>query len=431
MYTFLLLYLIVGFNVHAQELCTEIPVIQGIGEWHQGIKEAMNWGFCERFSIKDKSALKDPKSIHPMVLRFYRQTELKLQDPISDFSNTRADLDIFGNALGGLVGTGLKRYDADELKEAKLCAQVLFNLPDDEELRYLSVNLYEGSEEQAEDLKLLKELLKGYSDEDHEKGLAKFEKGHLVVESGNSPVNPQELALDIITVIEEEEKKGLELIAGEKHRWSEQFKDERNVKERVKSVPSKLLATLSGGRSDSLMATGTEKELDQFILSSSNLSLTPAELFRKSFQLNKGNMYLSLLTIENVLSRSWQVTGRGKLVQTNKLKPFGKVFGSFGDVYGHWYHLFGMLSYGYSEGELRAKVVGKTEAIGSSILSGFKGEDQENRINMDGGRAGGLLHNYVKARQKGKDFVIRKKSKNSKDDIPEKVKKQIERILKK
>ena len=407
-------------------LGTEIDISSVQSAPIQRLEEA-----CSSFGISQISVLQNPSELPPEVLRFYRQNDYKLSDPIGDFALVKVSSSNFNEALRSLLKLKLKPIDKNKLMAAKECAQYLFKLGPDVLPELGHSDLYFQSEDFENDRKLLLEVLSEFTNEDKKKVLDLFEKGKIVIEGRQDPFHSKELSQKLVDVILEEEKKGISPRFGEIHRWSEEFKSQRTgFKEHFKSLPSKILTVLSGGKSAALLKAGPEEDLRQFILIQDDLSLVPSELFRKSYQLNQGNIYLSLLTIENVLSEHWLHPTRHQLKQTNKLKPIGKVFGSHGDVFGHWYHLFGMIYYAFAEGAFMAKLSGKTEALGSLVLSGFKGEAQENRMNMLGAEVGVLMRKFILAREKGEVFEIKSKNKFRSENMKKRLVKKIKKILK-
>lgn len=397
-------------------------------------KPASEWLPCERFGIKDKSVLDHPEKIHYLILRNYRQKTLQLSDPIGDYALTLGPSSNLQSAFRESLGLKKKEIDLEERASAKLCAKVLFDLEDEApyEIGKHPKDVYQASSQYVQDKKMLEELLKDQSDSEKLRVLAFFENGEIVVESKKTPLNPNALSGELIKVIEEEEKKGIVLSRGEAHVWSQEFIKQRKTlsMQMMRSIPTKILAALSIGKTVDLLVTEKEKDLLAFILSQETSSLTVPEIFRKSFQLNHGNLYLTLLTIENVLADGWLHPRRSEFKRTENLKPFARVFGSQGDVFGHWYHLFGMMYFGYVKGSFHAAVAGKVEAIGSSVVSKFKGERQENRINMAGGRIGDNLRKYVKAREENKEFKLEIDETVEKDDLEKLVKKKVKKILK-
>jgi hypothetical protein len=387
---------------------------------------------CAHLGILGQKSLDDPSELPSEVLMFYRQKELKLNDPIGDFALVKVSSSNFNDALRSLLKMKKKPINLKDQDISKNCANLLFNLPPEVTPEFGQDNLYLNSEEYNKDKLLLHEILSRYSDLDRKKIRDLFDSGQLVVEGRKDPFDPVKLSQELISIIQDEEKGGLIISQGEIHRWSDEFKAKRSgFNEKWKSLPSKILTVLSGGKSASLLKAGTEEELREFIISQDNLSLTIPSLFRKSLQVNQGNIYLSLLTIENVLSEHWLHPQRYKLKQTNKLKPIARVFGSHGDVFGHWYHLFGMIYYAYAEGAFMAKVSGKTEAIGSLVLSGFKGEAQENRMNMLGAEIGVELRKFIRAKEKSETFLLKEGKAFKQEDLKKRLNKKIKKILRK
>jgi hypothetical protein len=387
---------------------------------------------CDQFTSVGPNIIERPSEIPPEVLSFYRQKSLNLEDPIGDMALVKVSSSNFNDALRSLLKLKPKPLDKNKLNEAKECASDLFKLGPDVLPELGLSDLYSQSEDFENDRKLLLEVLNEFSDVDKKKVLNLFDNGEIILEGRKDSFDGKELGQKLVEVILEEEKKGLTPYFGEIHRWSKEFKAQRaGFKEHLKSLPSKILTVLSGGKSAALLKAGPEEDLRDFILKQDDLSLVPIEIFRKSYQLNQGNIYLSLLTIENVLSEHWLHPKRHQLKQTNKLKPIGKTFGSHGDVFGHWYHLFGMIYYAYAEGAFMAKLSGKTEALGSLVLSGFKGEAQENRMNMLGAEVGVVLRKFMLAREKGEIFEIKVQKKFKPENLRKRLAKKIKNILRK
>lgn len=85
---------------------------------------------------------------------------------------------------------------------------------------------------------------------------------------------------------------------------------------------------------------------------------------------------------------------RRKRALTTKLKDITN-YNYRTDKFGSWYHLFGIMLYGYAEGGFKATVIGTVETWGSHIMGGFQDEKQENYINSRGGRVGNRLKKFV------------------------------------
>lgn len=204
-------------------------------------------------------------------------------------------------------------------------------------------------------------------------------------------------------IVEEYQQKGMVPEPGTVHKWSESTRKEMKKKYPVFSRMPKLLVALSRGSTSSYMITGTEDSLTDYILSRPKNSINLEEMFRASYRINKGDVYQTLLTIENVLSRYWLTPDRDKREVTTRLKDITN-YNYKTDKFGAWYHLFGIMLYGYAHGGLGAKIVGTLETVGGHILDKFQfDETQEDIINSRGGMIGANLKRFVK-REGYKDF---------------------------
>lgn len=197
-------------------------------------------------------------------------------------------------------------------------------------------------------------------------------------------------------IVEEYQQKGTVPQEGKIHKWSESTHKEMKKKFPVFARMPKLLVALSRGSTSSYMVTGTEENLSEYILSRPVNSINLEEMFRASYRINNGDVYQSILTIENVLSRYWLTPDREKRAITTRLKDITN-FNYKTDKFGSWYHLFGIMLYGYAHGGLGAKIVGNLESLGSHIMDKFKvDEKQEDIINNRGGAIGARLRRFVK-----------------------------------
>lgn len=215
------------------------------------------------------------------------------------------------------------------------------------------------------------------------------------LEGHDAPFKVKNMSDMMKQVITEEYKAGIAPSEGTIHEWSDDIKKELRKKFIVFSRMSKLLVALSRGGTSYYMVTGTEDKLKEYILSRPENSINIEEMFRASYRINKGDVYLTLLTIENVLSRFWLTPQRDKRAITTKLKDITN-YNYKTDKFGAWYHLFGIMLYGYAEGGLKAKVVGGLETIGSNIMGRFQDERQETFINSRGGPIGAKIRRFVK-----------------------------------
>lgn len=220
----------------------------------------------------------------------------------------------------------------------------------------------------------------------------------IVLEGHQAPFKIKNLTLMMKQVISEENQRGLPPKRGEIHEWSKET--HKNLKNQfpIFARMSKLLVALSRGVTSRYMISGTEEELKDYILSQPENSISLEQMFRASYRINKGDVYLTLLTIENVLSRFWIHKDRSRLAITTRLKDITN-YNYKTDKFGSWYHLFGMLLYGYAEGGLKARFVGNIETVGSQILGRFKDERQETYINDRGGPVGARLRRFIEKDQ--------------------------------
>ena len=110
-------------------------------------------------------------------------------------------------------------------------------------------------------------------------------------------------------------------------------------------------------------------DLYNWMVAQTEGSLELVDVFRKSYRLNNGDIYKTLMTIENVLAHQWHNPKRESLTINSRLKPItsGHEYGE--DKFGTWYHLFEIMLYGYVEGGVRAHIIGRVEALGSKMLS--------------------------------------------------------------
>lgn len=240
-----------------------------------------------------------------------------------------------------------------------------------------------------------------------------------------SPVQVKDYTIKFnIAIREYEWNTGNRVYRSKPHQWSKKKKGKLLKKFPAASVMSKLLATLAMGATSRYMMTEHDQELRHWIMSQPMSSLSPEDVFARSLELQEGDIYKALLSIENVLSEYWLTPNRQHLKQTASLKSItnycpntpsldgGHAGARKGlnsdDVFGSWYHLFGTMLLGCVEGPIISTLVGKTESMGGRILDIKKAkkqghniakhliigtDPQEEKINKRGGRIG---HNICK-----------------------------------
>lgn len=169
------------------------------------------------------------------------------------------------------------------------------------------------------------------------------------------------------------------------HNWSPEFRSKNPT-----SFFSKLLVALALGVTWRFMTTEKEKDLHTWLLLQPPNSVTLHEIYRTSYRLNSGDIYLSILTIQNLLSALWRLPDRESLPFVSHLKPITSGYNYDKDRFGTWYHFWGMVLYGYSKGNLLSMLIGKAEATGSNILYQTD-KTQKQWVNYIGGDLGSLL----------------------------------------
>ena len=137
-----------------------------------------------------------------------------------------------------------------------------------------------------------------------------------------------------------------------------------------------------------------EKALTQRIMTYPKRGVYPHDLFEESYILNEGNLYLTLLTCENVLAGDPHRKGRQNDPLQKKLAYIRHESKEMGDNYGAWYHLFGIALYGMLRANLTSRSVAEFESLGSYLYEGP--DKQETYINRYGALLGIELKKMMK-----------------------------------
>ena len=217
------------------------------------------------------------------------------------------------------------------------------------------------------------------------------------------PIKTDALINKIIETIQEHRE--IEPTVGEEHKWSPEaqkylyygFWDRLKdfVKGDYKEFPaplllrSKIFLLLACGYTNRYMVTGKEGELEKKLMSYRDGSVQIHDVFRESYLLNKGDIYLTLLTAENMLAKNPYQKDRDKDPLQKKLSYIRNDSKPVGDKYGGWYHFFGAALYGLLRSDFTSKSVVLTEAFGSFFLEGP--DRQETLINVAGADFGSKL----------------------------------------
>lgn len=175
------------------------------------------------------------------------------------------------------------------------------------------------------------------------------------------------------------------------HEYSDQFKN--LAKKNKWRLPfKKLTVSLMTATTSIFLPTGHEKKLKNWLMKQKEESVHFISLFEKSYLLNNGHLYYSLLTINNVLSKDWLALDRNNLPWIKALKNFTLQKSGEGDKFGAWYHLWGAILFGYYKPHLAPIIM-----IGEVIISlldpnnPFASDIQESYVNFAGAKIGKLL----------------------------------------
>lgn len=213
------------------------------------------------------------------------------------------------------------------------------------------------------------------------------------IQGRDKPIKPEEFTEMMKQVLREEAPRGNKATVGIFHRWAPETV--QNAKSPV-LVFSKLFVVLSMGFSSRFMTTGHETDLWKWIVAQDYNSITFPEMFRASLRIHRGDVYLALLTIENLLSANWRYGGRENMPVTKRLRPITSGYNYSEDKYGTWYHFYGMILYGYVTGSgFKSSFVGRSEALGSNMLSPGVDKTQKQWFNKMGGFIGADLREAV------------------------------------
>lgn len=199
-------------------------------------------------------------------------------------------------------------------------------------------------------------------------------------------------------------------VRGEEHKWSPEARRylsygfwhrlQRHAEYKQQDFPlpllmrSKLFLCLACGWTARYCVTGREDALLERILRYPDRSARIDQFFEESYLLNGGNIYLTLLTCENVLAGHPHRREREEDLLQKKLAYIRHDTKEMGDNYGAWYHFFGAALYGFVRSEFVSTFVVDTESIGSLF---YEGPDrQETFMNHYGALFGNRLKKMIK-----------------------------------
>ncbi len=197
---------------------------------------------------------------------------------------------------------------------------------------------------------------------------------------------------------------------GEEHRWSPEAQRYlaygfwhrlgRHVFRKQKEFPSplflrsKLFLLLACGWTSRYAVTGQESALTERIMQYPDGRVQLHHMFMESYVLNRGNIYLTFLTAENVLAGDpYRVDRENDPIQ-KKLAYIRHDSKEMGDNYGAWYHFFGIGMYATVRAGLVSRSVAEIESLGSLFLEGR--DKQEDYINRYGAIFGKKFRKMLK-----------------------------------
>ena len=329
------------------------------------------------------------------VLEAYRQPGYKLVDPAGDYALLKRSELVPTRAFAALTGTKEKArpYKIIRDEDYEITREEAPKAPALSEREILEQYCLRNPREGA----LFKSVISSLGLRDE----ADAEKFRMALENASRPIQVRESPLlrdgfkkMFAQIINEEKANGIEPTYGQPHEWSPEFLAKYGQSSPMLAT-SKLLMALATGDTFRFMQTDREEPLYKWMISRPRSSVTIHDVFRESYRLNGGDVYKALLTIENVLSRQWKNPDREHLPLTERLKPITSGHEYRGDRFGTWYHLFGIMLYGYVKGGPRSTAIGAIEALGAAIWYPTE-KMQKRNINLDGGRLGSDLADLVK-----------------------------------
>lgn len=183
------------------------------------------------------------------------------------------------------------------------------------------------------------------------------------------------------------------MITGFWHRLGELISGKRKDIPAPLLMRSKLFLCLACGYTSRYMITGMEDTLLQRLMSYPDRTVQLTDAFRESYRLHRGDMFLTMLCLENVLAGNPYIEDRSQQPLQKKLVYLRNDYPEKGDNYGAWYHFHGIGLYGMIRSTLVARAVAEIESLGSIFLEGF--DRQEDFINRNGARFGVKLRKMI------------------------------------
>lgn len=159
------------------------------------------------------------------------------------------------------------------------------------------------------------------------------------------------------------------------------------------TIGDKLTILLGLGKTAQFAITGQEEALESKLMTYQDRSVSLADMMRESYVLNKGDLYGTFLTAENVLAKDVNDPNRENQPLQDKLEYIRDDEPQVGDNFGAWYHFFGTSLYGLVRSPIKAQGVALIEAAGSYFMEGP--DPQETKVNLYGAQFGHKLKKMV------------------------------------
>ncbi len=193
-------------------------------------------------------------------------------------------------------------------------------------------------------------------------------------------------------LIREEQQKGYAVSIGQKHTWKVRF-----------TGLSKIVVALATASSARFLYVGQEIPLIDWIKTCPDQSVTIEQLFHQSYSLNKGNVYLTILTIENVLSDATFEVNRENTLVNRKLAD---LYADSPNKFGDWYHFFGTMLAGYVKES--ASTIAQVYSVYRKISRGKLAEKSTMAADKEGAKMGENLRHFVEMEEKGRFRILLK-----------------------
>lgn len=310
-------------------------------------------------------AATDSTQQHPAYYRSYQQQQLQYDDPIGDVSLMHVHREAYKLSLWIIMGQKHK-FEAYEAEIDRVQASLKRPYPR-HPLRSLNAPQIP----------------------------AQIPPDGPVIEGRKNPLHRERLLQTFATIIESQASEGITPTVGRFHTWSDEYHRDHGTDIRWIKF-SKLLTCLSIGGCWKYMVTDRETELFNLLMASEPSSVTLGDIFALSYRINRGDVYLTLLTINNVLSMQWLELETRQWTPVNlRLAPITNHYQDRGDQFGAWYHFWGTTLYSYVKGQIKGAAIANVEIAINQVQHRFRNQTQEKFMNRHGSWLGANLRQLV------------------------------------